>query len=88
MTITVYPCKIRQMNANVSPDSLVYLIGDEAVTSFSLTTQQDPDCGYPVKYNLPENLPDFITFNHFQSDFTISSDQASDAGSYTVTVKA
>ena len=85
--VTIYPCKIFEYTASVTPSEISYYLGAEDLTSFAYTFTQTNKCGYPETITVA-NGPDFLTHNESNKDFTISTDVRDFIGKHSVTVKS
>ena len=87
-TVTVEPCKISLFTGQASPSELSYAVGSASMTTFALSFTQEAACGYSESVQILTDLPDFITFNEADNDFTIVTNDIVNAGSHTIQIKA
>jgi len=86
LTIIVNPCKINSFTGSASVNSLDYLLGSEAETTFALNFIQVNACDYPEELTFID-LPDFMTFNIVTKEFLIFTEDLNNAATqYSITV--
>ena len=85
--IYVEPCLVTDYVASTQITQIVYNVNEPTKTGGLYVFDEIPGCGYAETVTLT-NLPAFVTHIPANSNFEVFTDQLSDIGSYTVTIRS